>query len=136
MQYEQLEGAIKGKSLQYEVIVLVRVNQSNCSKAHIACIIIPDISIKSNKLHFQSCRKTFSDAPLAKLLPRYQEIIVASDITTEHSLQYFSDTSKLAGSKLTRFRVCLSSFQYIIPKFQISTFLPIWVLIDFVFLSP
>ena len=34
MQYEQLECVIKGKSVQYEVIVyILRVNQSNCLKA-------------------------------------------------------------------------------------------------------
>ena len=35
-----------------------------------------------------------------------------SDIRTEHSLWHVLDTSNLTGSKLTRFRVCLSSVQY------------------------
>ena len=74
-----------------------------------------DISIKSTKLHFQRWKKISSnDFALfsAKWLPRYWEITVPNSIRVENFPWYILDISKLAGSKLTRCRVCLSSLQY------------------------
>ena len=72
-----------------------------------------DISIKSTKLHFQSWKKfpPTNSSFSVKWLPRYWEITVPNGIRTEFPW-YILDISKLAGSKLTRHRVCLSSLQY------------------------
>ena len=72
-----------------------------------------DISIKSTKLHFQSWRKNSPTISLflVKLLPRNKEITVANGTGTEQFLDIYW-ISKVGWTKLTRFRVCLSSLQY------------------------
>ena len=76
--------------------------------------LFPDSSIKSAKLHFQSWKK-FS--PMISLF----SLKITAEVSRNHCAKRHADwkfpcyvlhISKLAGSKLTRFRVCLSSLQY------------------------
>ena len=46
-----------------------------------------------------------------KLLPKYQEIALPNHMRIENFLDINFHISKLTGSKLTRLRVCLFSFQ-------------------------
>ena len=76
--------------------------------------LFPDVSIKLTKLHFQSWKK-FS--PTISLFFREMNAEVSRNNGAKRHEDwkfpwYILDISKLAGSKLTRFRVCLSSLQY------------------------
>ena len=73
--------------------------------------LFPDISIKSTKLHFRAGKKI-----IQQFRRFFRKMTARNNCTKRHEdwklPWYISDISKLAGSKLTRFRVCLSSRQY------------------------
>ena len=75
-----------------------------------------DISIKSTKLHFQSWKKNFLQR-FRRFFCKMTAEVLRNNCGKRHNdwkfPWYISDTSKLAGSKLTRYRVCLFSLQYI-----------------------
>ena len=77
--------------------------------------LFPDISIKSTKLHFQSWKKIPSTISLSfcKMTAEVSRNNCAKRHEDWKFPWYILNISKLAGSKFTTFRVCLSSLQYI-----------------------
>ena len=73
-----------------------------------------DISIKLTKLHFQSWKKI--PPTISLFLFQMTAEVLRNNCDKRHKdwrfPWYILDKSNLAGSKLTRCRACLSSFQY------------------------
>ena len=124
----------KNKSIvsRFSVFVVYKPTVSTLQKSsYVGCFnfrqwmfvfghLFPDISIKSNKLHFQNW-KNFS--PMISLFFRKMNTKVSrNNCAKRHKDWKFScyilDISKLAGSKLTRFRVCLSHFNIPLTKLK------------------
>ena len=118
----------KNKSIvsRFSVFVVYRSAVSTVQKSnYVGCFnfrqwmfvfahLFLDFSIKSTKLRFQSW-KNISSNDFALFCKMTAEVLRNNCAKRNKNWKfpwYISDISKLAGSKLTRCRVCLSSLQY------------------------
>ena len=78
-----------------------------CQLMFVLAHLFHDILIKSIKLHFQSWEKFSPTISLSFFFRKMTAEVARNNCAKRHK-----DISKLAGSKLTRYRVCLPSLHY------------------------